>query len=116
MQTYGMTLMLQDDPDKIRRYKRHHREVWPEVAAKLREIGVREMRIYLLGRRMFMHMETVEGFDPLRDFRRAMEDPRYRAWEDLMHSLQERAPEAAGDVWWAPMEEVFDLRWSDRGE
>jgi L-rhamnose mutarotase len=41
-----------------------------------------------------------------------MDDPRYSEWEELMSSLQERAPEAPLDAWWAPMEEVFDLRWS----
>jgi L-rhamnose mutarotase len=112
MQSYGMTLMLRDDPEKIEQYKHHHREVWPEVAAKLREIGVQEMRIYLLGRRLFMYMEAVDGFDPAPAFARAMDDPRYREWEELMSSLQERAPEAPPDAWWAPMEEVFDLRWS----
>jgi len=31
--------------------------------------------------------------------------------DELMRTLQERAPEAKPDDWWAPMEEVFDLNW-----
>lgn len=109
MKTYGLTLCLQDDPEKIAAYTEHHRAVWPEVLARLREVGVREMRIFLRGRRMFMYLETDDAFEPRRDFARVNEDPKSREWNALMATLQERAPEAAPDEWWAPMELVFDL-------
>ena len=109
MKTYGLTLCLQDDPEKIAAYTEHHRAVWPEVLARLREVGVREMRIFLRGRRMFMYLETDDAFEPRRDFARVNEDPKAREWNALMATLQERAPEAAPDEWWAPMELVFDL-------
>jgi L-rhamnose mutarotase len=109
MQSYGMTLMLKDDEEIVERYKEYHRKAWPEVVSRLRENGITEMRIYLLGRRMFMYMEAVDGFSPDRDFPKLPQDPRYRAWDELMRTLQERAPEARADEWWAPMEEVFDL-------
>ena len=109
MQRYGLTLMLKDDEGIVERYKEYHRHAWPEVLARLREGGIVEMRIYLLGRRMFMYMEAVDGFAPERDFPKLAEDPRYREWDELMRTLQERAPEARADEWWAQMEEVFDL-------
>ena len=109
MQTYGMTLMLKDDESIVERYKEYHRRAWPEVVERLREVGVVNMRIYLLGRRMFMYMEAVDGFDPQRDFHKLNDVARYREWDELMHTLQERAPEARPGDWWAPMEEVFDL-------
>jgi len=68
MQTYGMTLMLRDDDEVVARYREYHRNAWPEVLARLREVGVVEMKIYLIGRRLFMYMEAVDGFDPDRDF------------------------------------------------
>ena len=111
MQSYGMTLMLKDDEQIVGRYKDYHRSAWPEVIARLREIGITEMRIYLLGRRMFMYMEAVDGFDPDRDFPKLNEVTRYREWDELMRTLQERAPEAKPGEWWASMEEVFDLNW-----
>ena len=104
-----MTLMLKDDDEIVERYKEYHRHAWPEVLARLRAIGITEMRIYLLGRRMFMYMEVVDGFEPERDFPKLNEVPRYREWDELMRTLQERAPEARLGDWWAPMEEVFDL-------
>src|SRR5207302_1547101 len=67
--------------------------------------------IRLADRILFMSMETEDAFDPGRDLARLLDAPRYREWDELMRSLQERAPEAAEDEWWASMEEVFDLRW-----
>ena len=109
MQSYGMTLMLKDDEQIVERYKQYHRDAWPEVVSRLRESGVTEMRIYLLGRRMFMYVEAVDGFSPELDFPKLAQDPRYREWDELMRGLQQPAPEAGAGEWWAPMEEVFDL-------
>jgi L-rhamnose mutarotase len=67
------------------------------------------MEIFLLGRRMFMIMETVDTFDPLRDFKRLEASPRYREWQELMNTFQERVPEARPGEHWAAMEKVFEL-------
>ena len=104
-----MTLMLKDGDQIVERYKEYHRHAWPEVVERLREVGVVNMRIYLLGRRMFMYMEAGDGFDPQRDFPKLNDVPRYREWDELMRTLQQPAPEARPGDWWAPMEEVFDL-------
>lgn len=109
MKCYGLTLCLQDDPAKIALYKEHHRNVWPGVIARLREVGVNEMKIFLRGTRMFMYIETTDEFEPKRDFVRVNEDPVSKEWNELMATLQARAPEASPDEWWAPMEQVFDL-------
>ena len=111
MQSYGLTLLLKDDADVIDRYKRYHREAWPAVIARLKEIGIIEMKIFLIGRRLFMYMEAIDGFDPDRDFPKLNDLPRYREWDALMSSMQERVPEARDGEWWAAMEEVFDLNW-----
>lgn len=111
MRSYGLTLLLKDDAGVIARYKRYHREAWPEVIARLKEIGITEMKIYLTGRRLFMYMEAVDTFDPDRDYPKLNDLPRYREWDALMSSIQERVPEAKEGEWWATMEEVFDLNW-----
>ncbi len=111
MKTFGLTLCLRDDPATIAEYKRQHQAVWPGVLARLREVGVREMKIFLLGTRMFMYLETDDTFDPARDFARINDDPTSREWNDLMAGLQQRAPEAPPDQWWAPMELVFSMQW-----
>ena len=109
MKVFGLTLLLRDDPAAIERYKTYHRQVWPEVTARIRECGIRTMRIFLLQRRMFMYIETNDAFDPAVDFARINEAPKSQEWDTLMRSLQELAPEAAPGEWWALMEQVFDL-------
>ena len=111
MKAFALTLCLQDDPDKIAEYKRAHQAVWPEVTARIREVGIQNMQIFLLGRRMFMYLLTDDNFDPRRDFARVNEDPTSARWNKEMAELQERAPEASPDEWWAPMELVFDMEW-----
>ena len=111
MQTFGLTLNLQNDPDKIAAYRKFHQAVWPEVTARLRACGVQRMQIFLRGRRLFMYLTTDDEFDPSHDFARINDDPTSARWNALMADLQELAPEASPDEWWAVMEPVFDLDW-----
>jgi L-rhamnose mutarotase len=111
VKSYGLILNLRDDPNKIEEYKAQHQAVWPEVVARLREVGIQRMQIFLRDRRLFMYIDTDDSFDPRRDFVRVNEDPKSKEWNELMSTLQERAPEAAPDEWWAPMERVFDTEW-----
>ena len=112
MKTFGLTLNLQNDVDKIAAYKSAHLAVWPAVTDRLRECGIQEMQIFVRGTRMFMYLVTDDDFDPARDFARINEDPASARWNALMADLQARSPEANPDEWWAPMELVFDLTWS----
>ena len=101
---------LKDDPAAIAAYLEHHRRVWPEVTDSLRRAGIREMDIYILGRRLVMVVETDEGTD----FRRAFgahiaSHPRVAEWESLMKSLQARAPGGADGDWWTEMRPIFQL-------
>jgi L-rhamnose mutarotase len=110
MKRYAQTLNIKDDPDTIARYVEYHRAVWPEVERGLRAIGIERMLIWRLGRRLFMLMETVDDFDPDRDFARYTDsDPRIREWQSLMESLQEPVADAAPGEWWARMELVYAL-------
>jgi L-rhamnose mutarotase len=111
MQSYGLALDLRDDPAAIARYRMEHERAWPVVLERLRAVGVTEMKIYLLGRHLFMYCETRDGFDPGKDFARASDDPEYRKWDELMRTMQERVPEAKPGEWWSMMELVFDLGW-----
>ncbi len=100
---------LRDDAAAIEGYKDHHRRVWPEVLASLRRSGVRNLDIYLLGRRLVMVLET-DG----QDYRRCFAEHRtsgFRVtqWEDLMRSLQVPPPGAPPGEWWAQMAPVFSL-------
>jgi L-rhamnose mutarotase len=111
MKSYAMSLNLKDDSAVIEAYKEYHRAVWPEVLTGLRAVGISRMKIFLLGRRLFMYLEASDDFDLARDFPRYMQTERAQEWDALMRTFQEPAPEAAPGEWWASLDEVFDLDW-----
>ena len=111
MKSFAQTLLLRDDPAKIEEYKRYHEAVWPGVLEGIRKAGIERMEIFLLGQRLFMYITTTDDFEPERDFPKTMESEVAQEWNRLMGELQERAPEARPDQWWAPMERVFDTEW-----
>ena len=110
MKTYAQTILLRDDPDVLAAYRDHHDHIWPEVAEGLRGVGILQMRIWLLGRQLFMVMDTTDAFDPERDFARyEAGHPRRAEWQRLMESYQEPVAGAKPGEWWAQMELVFTL-------
>jgi len=110
MKQYGQTINLKNDPEILRRYVEYHREAWPEVIEGLKSIGIRRMLIWMIGRQLFMVMETEDDFDLARDFARYEKStPRIREWQQLMASFQEPVPDAKPGEWWAQMEMVFRL-------
>lgn len=112
MQCFAQAIDLSDDPEMIRVYKAHHRQVWPEVVRALRAAGITRMRIFLAGTRLFMYFEAPEGFDPARDYQAYAADPRCQEWDLLMRTFQRQlagATPGAPDAWWTPMEMIFDL-------
>ena len=110
MQSFGMALNLKNDPQAIETYKSHHQKVWPEVESALKDVGITTMKIFLIGRKLFMYMETIDEFKPQRDFARYLEHHvRCREWDELMQTFQEKIPEAGPHEWWALMEPVYEL-------
>ena len=62
---YCQTLQLKDDPELIAEYRRRHSEgvAWKEIREGIREVGILEMEIYILGTTLFMIVETPLDFD-----------------------------------------------------
>jgi L-rhamnose mutarotase len=102
-------LDLQDDPTAIAQYEAHHRAVWPEVQAHLREQGVTGMQIWRLGTRLCMLMETDdERFDAARMARAEATDPRLVEWEALMSRFQVPTPWTTPERKWTAGAKIFD--------
>ena len=110
MRQFAQALDLVDDPARIDEYLRRHRAVWPEVTEGLRAIGIRGMRIWRGGARLFMVIETDDDFDPAR-YQDYAAQPRTREWDEWMRSFQRPIPSAKPGEWWSQLEEVFDLAW-----
>ena len=65
---YCQMLNLKNDAALIAEYRKRHSEgkVWPETLAAIREVGILEMEIYILGTTLFMIVETPLDFDWIR--------------------------------------------------
>ena len=114
---YAQTICLRDGAGVVDEYKAYHAEAWPEVCDALSAVGVEEMRIWLVGRRLFMAMSTSDAFDPEVDFPRHMAmSPRCVEWGARMRAFQTPVPEAKEGDWWTYMECVFDLGARDRSK
>jgi L-rhamnose mutarotase len=106
---YCLTLDLKDDPALIAEYRRHHQKIWPEIKSSIKDAGIVDMEIYLLGTRMFMIMEVdgVFSFDAKATADRA--NPRVREWEELMWKFQKPLQQAKSGEKWLLMERIFKL-------
>jgi L-rhamnose mutarotase len=104
-----LTLDLKDDPKLIAEYREHHARIWPEIVRSLRDAGILELEIYLLGTRLFMIFETVEGFSFGEKLRSDAENPRVREWEELMWKYQQALPGSRPGDKWRLMECIYKL-------
>ena len=109
MTRYGFTLDLKNDPALIAEYKRYHEKIWPEITKSIKDAGIEDMEIYLLGSRMFMIMEVNEGFSFEKKSRADRENPKVQEWEELMWKFKQALPQAKQGEKWLPMERIFKL-------
>ena len=108
---YCQTLDLRDNPELIAEYrKRHSKEhAWKEIIAGIREVGILEMEIYILGTRLFMIVETPLDFDWDTAMTRLSTLPRQAEWEDYMAEFQLVKEGLSSAEKWQLMERMFHL-------
>ena len=108
---YCQTMDLRDNPELIAEYRRRHsrEESWQEILDGIREVGILEMEIYILGTRLFMIVETPLDFDWDTAMARLATLPRQQEWEDYMAMFQQCAEGATSDEKWQMMERMFYL-------
>jgi L-rhamnose mutarotase len=106
---FCLTLDLKDDPRLIAEYKRYHEKIWPEITKSIKDAGVVDMEIYLLGTRMFMVMEVNDRFSFEAKAKADKENAKVREWEELMWRFQKALPNAKLGEKWMMMEKIFQL-------
>ncbi len=106
---FCLTLDLKDDPQLIAEYKRYHEKIWPEITRSIKDAGIEDMEIYLLGTRMFMVMEVSESFSFEAKAKADKLNPKVQEWETLMSTFQKVLPQAKPREKWLLMERVFKL-------
>lgn len=108
---YVQTMDLKDDPALIAEYRRRHsrEESWKEIRDGIREVGILEMELYILGTRLVMIVDTPLDFDWDKAMARLATLPRQQEWEDYMAMFQQCADGATSDEKWQMMERMFYL-------
>ena len=108
---YCKTLSLKDDAQLIEDYKKVHAPgaAWPEITQGMKEVGIIDMEIYILGTRLFMIMDTVTDFDHDKAMAELASKPRQSEWEAYVSRFQQTSAEATADEKWQLMERIYKL-------
>ncbi|MGN6181993.1 MAG: L-rhamnose mutarotase [Mucilaginibacter sp.] len=107
MPRYCLTLDLKNDPELIKTYEEHHKAIWPEIAKSIKDSGITDMQIYRFATRLFMIMETVDGFSFERKAEMDATNPKVQEWEELMLTYQQ--PFEGSTQKWVFMDKIFQL-------
>lgn len=108
---YCRTMDLKDNPELIAEYRKRHSEefAWKEIREGIRQVGILEMEIYILGNRLFMIVETPIDFDWDCAMTKLATLPRQEEWERYMAIFQDCSPDASATEKWQMMERMFYL-------
>ena len=108
---YVQTMLLKDEPALIARYRQAHsrEESWREILDGIREVGILEMEVYLVGNTIVMVVETPLDFEWDDAMSRLATLPRQAEWEEFVAQFQQCDETATSDEKWKMMERIFHL-------
>lgn len=90
----------------IEDYEREHQNVWPELLAKLKEVGISDYSIFRRGQDLFLVMRVID-FDAA--WRTLETDPVNHCWQERMARYFEPVPDLQPGERLATMKEVFHM-------
>ena len=93
--------------DAIEEYEREHQRVWPELLAKLKEVGISDYSIFRRGQDLVLVLR-VDDFEKAWD--ELDRDPVNRRWQEFMSNLFEPVLDQQPGERFAMMKEVFYLK------
>jgi L-rhamnose mutarotase len=108
---YCQQLDLVNDAALIEQYKHWHNSanMWPEIPAGIRSVGILEMEIYLHKNHAFMIVEVAADFDWDSAFARLATLNRQAEWEAFVSKFQVSEAGASSDEKWQLMERIYAL-------
>jgi L-rhamnose mutarotase len=111
MKKYCLAVDLKDDSELIAEYENWHKKenAWPEITKSITDSGINNMEIYRTGNRLFMIMETDDGFSFERKAIMDISNEKVQEWEKLMWKFQQPLPWAKKDEKWILMDKIFQL-------
>lgn len=103
MRRIAFTMQLK--PGFEAEYQRRHDEIWPELAEKLGEAGIRNYSIFLddATLRLFAYMEVTDAYDPAW----LPQQPIMRTWWAMMGDIMDTNPDTSPVS--IPLREVFHI-------
>ncbi len=93
-------------PERVEDYRRHHRDVWPEMRAALTQAGWNDYSLFLRSDGLLVGYLVVEDFERAKAAMKAM--PVNQRWQELMAPMFNGLKSHADDGMQA-LEEVFHL-------
>ena len=75
----------------------------------MKEVGIIDMEIYLIGTRLFMIMDTIADFDHDKAMNELAMKPRQSEWEAHMAQFQDTSAEATANQKWQLMERIYEM-------
>lgn len=108
---FVQTLTLNSDEEARREYIKWHSQEhnWKEIRNGIREVGIIEMEIYILGNTLVMIVDTPEDFDWEKAMARLATLPRQAEWEAFVSQFQGCNANATSDEKWQMMQRIFFL-------
>ena len=108
---FVQTLTLNSDKEARREYIKWHSQEynWKEVREGIREVGILEMEIYILGNMLVMIVDAPADFDWDEAMARLATLPRQAEWEAFVSQFQGCSADATSDEKWQMMERMFYL-------
>lgn len=108
---YCQILEIEDNPELIRKYRECHSEgnAWQEILDGIREVGILEMELYIVGNKVVMIVETDPDFDWDSAMSRLANLPRQQEWEAFVAQFQGCDPAATSAGKWTLMDRMFYL-------
>lgn len=111
-QRFVQTMELkEDDPVIIQAYRTAHdkEHFWKEIKEGILSVGILEMEIYILGKRLVMIVDAPLNFDWDAAMARLATLPRQAEWETFVAAFQQCATQATSNEKWKMMERMFYL-------
>lgn len=108
---YVQYLEISNDPELMAEYRKWHSEEyhWKEIRDGIRQVGILEMEIYLIGNHLTMIVDAPADLD----WQQAMDQlatlPRQAEWEAFVAKFQGCSANARSEEKWQPMERIFHL-------
>lgn len=108
---YVQTLELKSNEEARKEYIKWHSEEfnWKEIRDGIREVGILEMEIYILGNMLVMIVDAPLDFDWDTSMARLATLPRQAEWEAFVSQFQGCSADATSDEKWQMMERMFYL-------